>query len=290
MINVGPRGFSINIFIPSGDPAGLRIVEKLNWTGKGLVFARSDLGEVRKRPELDGPGVYVMWGSGEAGQLPRVYVGEGTSTRNRMIAHHKSKDFWTAAAVFTSKDQGLNKAHIQYLEARLLGLADEAKRCELDNANVPQVPSLGEAEAANAESFLYDMLLCLPMVGVRFFQKPGPETPATRLLTLRARNITAQGFVDSSGFVVKSGSQAVKEELPSIHAYMSVQRSALIERGVLRSSDDDSFYALTQDYPFGSPSTAAGVLLGRPANGRLEWKDESGRTLRDLQEEDIVEP
>ncbi|MYF83034.1 MAG: DUF4357 domain-containing protein, partial [Acidimicrobiia bacterium] len=83
-----------------------------------------------------------------------------------------------------------------------------------------------------------------------------------------------------------SGSQAVMEELPSIHAYLSVQRSALIERGVLQRTDDSSCYRLTQDYPFGSPSTAAGVLIGRPANGRLEWKDEAGRTLRDLQEED----
>ena len=47
---------------------------------------------------------------------------------------------------FTSKDENLNKAHIKHLEARLLRLAQEAKRCEIDNANQPDFPSLSEAD------------------------------------------------------------------------------------------------------------------------------------------------
>jgi hypothetical protein len=31
------KGFSIRIFIPTGEPEGLRIVEKSNWTGQGHV-------------------------------------------------------------------------------------------------------------------------------------------------------------------------------------------------------------------------------------------------------------
>jgi hypothetical protein len=30
-------------------------------------------------------------------------------------------------------------------------------------------------------------------------------------------------------------------------------------------------------------STAAAVVLGRSANGRVEWKDAKGRTLKELQ-------
>jgi hypothetical protein len=43
-------------------------------------------------------------------------------------------------------------------------------------------------------------------------------------------------------------------------------------------------YRFTQDYSFSSPSTAAAVVLGRSANGRIEWKDAQGRTLKALQE------
>lgn len=41
---------------------------------------------------------------------------------------------------------------------------------------------------------------------------------------------------------------------------------------------------LVQDYLFASPSLAAGVMLGRPANGRVEWRTTDGRTLKDIQD------
>ncbi|MBK6938901.1 MAG: GIY-YIG nuclease family protein [Planctomycetes bacterium] len=165
------RGFSVRIFIPSGDPDGVRIVEKSNWTGQGLVFPRSLFAEVRSRDALQRAGVYILWGPGETGRFPRVYVGEGDAMLPRLDSHAKSKDFWTHAVVFSSKDQNLNKAHVQYLEARLVALAAEAKRCELDNGNVPQLPSLSEADAADAEGYLADLLLCLPIVE----RSPGVE-------------------------------------------------------------------------------------------------------------------
>lgn len=42
-------------------------------------------------------------------------------------------------------------------------------------------------------------------------------------------------------------------------------------------------YRFSQDQVFGSPSTAAGVILGRTANGRIEWKTKDGKTLKDVQ-------
>jgi hypothetical protein len=98
---------------------------------------------------LEGVGWSVLRGAeiapGERGQLPRGYVGEGDAVAARLDHHVRNKEFWTHAAGFTSKDQNLNKAHVQYLEARLVQLAGEAKRCELDNGNVPQLPALSAA-------------------------------------------------------------------------------------------------------------------------------------------------
>jgi hypothetical protein len=275
-------GFSVRIFIPSGEPESLRIVEKSNWTGQGLVFPRSLFAETRQRPELRRTGVYVLWGPGESGQLPRVYVGEGDGVLSRLDQHAKNKDFWTHAAVFTSKDQNLNKAHAQYLEARLVALASDAKRCELDNANVPQVSTLSEADAADADSFLEDLLLCLPVVGVTVFEKAQVAAAKGGDLLLKAKGLEARGVDSPEGFVVRAGSTAVKAEVPSIHAYLVDLRRALLNKGVL--ADAGEVYRLTQDYTFNSPSTAAGTLLGRTANGRLEWKDAQGRTLKEIQE------
>lgn len=277
-----PSGFSVRIFIPSGEPEGLRIVEKSNWTGQGLVFPRAEFAEVRQRPELKRTGAYVLWGPGESGQLPRVYVGEGDPVLPRLDQHLKQKDFWTHAAVFISKDQNVNKAHVQYLEARLVALAAQAKRATIDNGNVPQPPALSDADAADAEGFLANLLLCLPVVGVTFFEKAKAAAEKSAELFLRGKGIEARGVDGAEGFVVRAGAHAVKGEVASIHAYLSELRQALLAEGVLEEAG--ALYRLTQDYTFNSPSTAAGVLLGRTANGRTEWKDAKGRTLKAIQE------
>jgi hypothetical protein len=283
------RGFSVRIFIPTGDPEGLRIIEKSNWTGQGLMFPRALFPEVRQRSELQRTGVYVLWGPSESGQLPRVYVGEGDFVRDRLDQHHRQKDFWTHAVVFISKDQNLNKAHVQYLEARLVALAQEAKRAVLDNSNVPQLPVLSEADRADAEAFLADVLLCLPVLGVNVFEKPkisaSTESEGVQELFLRAKGIEARGIYAAEGFIVRAGSQAVKDEAKSCPVSASKLREALREKGVLKDAGD--YYLFSQDYTFSSPSAASDVLLGYSSNGRTEWKDAKGRTLKDIQEEAV---
>ena len=144
------------------------------------------------------------------------------------------------------------------------------------------MPSLSEADAADAEGFLADLLLCLPVIGVSFFDKPLAVASKKNDLLLRAKGIEARGYDGAEGFVVRAGSAAVKDEVPSIHAYMADLRRTLLEKGVLE--DAGATYRMTQDYTFNSPSTAAGVLLGRSANGRVEWKDAGGRSLKEIQE------
>jgi hypothetical protein len=126
------------------------------------------------------------------------------------------------------------------------------------------------------------MLLCFPLLGLAVFSAaPAIEQPGTELL-LKAKGIEARGVETPQGFLVRAGSHAVVGEVASIHAYISEARSGLIENGVLQT--DGQHYVFTQDYPFASPSTAAGVVLGRSASGRIEWKSGDGTTLKAIQE------
>ena len=98
---------------------------------------------------------------------------------------------------------------------------------------------------------------------------------------MKGRGITAQGRDTEAGFVVYQGSRAAKTETDSLHQYVRTQHAALLASGVLVDATDT--LALAQDYPFSSPSTAAAVMLGAAANGRTEWKDATGKTLKELQ-------
>ncbi len=108
-------GVSVRIFIPSGNPEELKIIEVLNWIGKGFVFPRALYAQVRQNHELVRSGVYVLWGPDESTQRLRVYIGEGDPVRARIDSHVREQDFWTHAVVFVSKDQNLNKAHVRSL-------------------------------------------------------------------------------------------------------------------------------------------------------------------------------
>lgn len=276
------RGFSVRVFLPDGDPDGVKVVEKSNWTGTGLVIPRALFAKARLRPELDRAGVYILVGESDSGPLPLVYVGEGDPVRPRLEDHGRKRDFWTHAVIFTSKDQSLNKAHVQRLEARLVELATSAKRCVLDNGNVPKAPSLTEADTAEVEGFLDDVRLCLPTLGYPYFERPvSASTELGEALTVKARGIEARGVETPQGFVVYAGSQAAKTETDSMHAYLREIRAGLVRQGVLR--DAGSHYELGQDYTFASPSTAAGVIVGRNMNGREAWTTPTGRSLKSTQ-------
>lgn len=278
------RPYSIRIFCPDGNPVGLRIISKSNWTGCGIVCPRSILPAVKSRKEFSQPGVYVLIGPPEDGELPKIYVGEGDPVGPRLEQHYANKEFWTWATFFVSTDGNLNKAHVQHLEARLLDMAREAKRSTLDNANAPQKPALSEAETADAESFLADMLSIFPLLGLAVFEKTVATKSSSRHeFKIVAKGITAKGHETPEGFIVLQGSTAVCVEVASIHRYLSDLRKELQSKEVLVSRGDRLEF--TQDYLFNSPSTAAGVVQGRSANGRIDWKDNSGRTLKEFQED-----
>jgi hypothetical protein len=101
-------------------------------------------------------------------------------------------------------------------------------------------------------------------------------------LKIERSGILAYGRDTAEGFIVEAGSTARVAEVPSMHSYMSAIRKKLIEDGLLVL--DGKVYRLTHNFAFKAPSTAAGVLLARSASGRIEWHDEDGQTLKQLQE------
>ena len=282
------RPFTLKIFVADGDPDGLRVVERSNWTGKALVFPRSLLPKIKQRDEFVQTGVYLLLGPRSDGDGEMLYVGEGDPVRPRLESHFAQKDFWTRAVFFVAGNTQLNKAHVQCLEAQLIHRAKEARRITLDNGNTPTEPSLSEADRADMQVFLENMLGMLPVLGISAFEKataPASTREHVRL-TCKGKGAVAHGYETNQGFVVEQGSQAVGSEAPSMQEHvrgMYELRRDLINNGVLQKRGDG--YVFSQNYTFTSPSLAAAVVLGRSANGRIEWKDNGGKTLKEIQEE-----
>jgi Domain of unknown function (DUF4357) len=128
------------------------------------------------------------------------------------------------------------------------------------------------------------MLLICPVLGVTAFDRVPKAAQGQPRLFLTGAETNAEGRETSDGLVVYQGSLARVESVPSIKYYKKVieLRESFVEEGLFVA--EGKSMRLTQDYLFASPSTAAAVLLGRSANGRVEWRDKAGRTLKELQE------
>jgi hypothetical protein len=288
------KGTSIKIFLVDGTPEGLRLIEKSLWTGIGLVCSRNQYPAVRKRDEFGRPGIYVLTGPDPAvpgGNI--VYIGQAEVARQRLDQHSAGKDFWTHLVLFTNKDANLNNAHFRYLEARLVQRANEAKRANRANGNQPSAPQLSEAEVADAEAFLSDMLVIYPLVGIDAFELvasadvtvPSVTSVSSERFIMTGRGASATGVVSSDGFLVQKGSTAVGKAVPSFDGGYLALRNELIRNGVL--APDGDMMRFVQDYLFKSPSAAGSVVRGRSTNGRSEWKTSDGRTLAQVQEAQI---
>lgn len=167
------EGFTIRIYVLDGDPQGVQFIDRMNWTGLGIVFPREKWPTTKLRTEFSRAGVYILVGyPGEEDQLPTVYIGEGEVIRNRLDSHFQSKDFWSEAIVFTTSNNSLSKAHVKWLEYALVNRAAEAKQSSLDNGTEPQEPGLSEAERSDTQAFLREILQILPLVGLRAFEVP----------------------------------------------------------------------------------------------------------------------
>ena len=274
--------YTIKIFLPSGDPSGLRVLTRQNWTGTGLAFARTGFQAAAQRSELKQPGVYVLVGETEDSSLPTVYIGEGDPVINRLIDHNKNKDFWEWAVVFTSTDNSLNKAFVQHLESRLITIAQENKRCNVANSTSPKRPTLIESDLADMENFLDTLRGIFPLVGLNIFEKSKAMAKAKkdRFFLKGREGADATAIQQANGFIVLKESKAALTATSALSPAVGKLRQDLIKKGVLVQKNEA--YVFTDDYSFTSPSLASGIILGRNANGRKEWKDNAGKSLNDI--------
>jgi hypothetical protein len=275
---------TIKIFLVHGDPKRLRTAELSNWTGKAVSGPRSEFEGVMSREEAEGSGIYFLTGSDPESGKPSIYIGEAECIRDRLKSHLQ-KDFWNQVAIFVSKDENLTKAHIRYLEGKLIEQARDAARAVVVN-NQSSGARLPESDRADLETFLEKVNQLLPVLGIELLvptaAKPEAELEV-ELLSCEIKGVKARGHLSPNGFVILSGSQAVLNERPSTQKYPWAlnMRLKLKEEGSLAIATDSLVF--TRDVEFTSPSAAAAVVHGGHANGLTAWKDSEGRTLKQIE-------
>lgn len=293
------QGRSLELFFIDGNPEGMQTAEVFNWTGHVLYFPRTQIAQALVRPAARHTGVYVLLGEGENGL--RAYIGESEDIAQRIKTHDVEKDFWTHAALITTQANNLHKAHVKYLEARLIEEAKRIGRVPLENANTPARPGLSEAAIANMEEFLETLFIVLPALRIdMFLERARPQLTALPVkaaaalgegvvfsLSAPRLGLTAQAKLTGGEFVVEAGALAREHWAGVDYATYKVLYDELKASGVL--VPDGNFCRFSENYAFASPSAAAAVILGRAANGTIEWKTLDGKTYKEWEAASLTE-
>ena len=273
------RPKTIQIFLPDGNPRGIKIAEITSRTVQATLIPRSKIDEASKRSELSGVGIYYLFGENEEGAKPLVYVGESEDCLSRIRQHNRERDFWQTAVAITSKTSYFTKTHVKFLEAHSAEKVADAGRFQLENNTSPVKPHASESVQADLIDIFETIRLLISTFGYSVFEEAS-KSASQELLICKGKKAFANAEYTEEGIVVFEGSTANIEESSSAGNWVAGIRERLLKSGVLVEYEDT--YRFTDNYIFASPSAAACAVLGRRANGWTEWKYSDGKTLDEV--------
>ena len=292
------RSKNINMFLMDGEVTGKIKCTLSNWTGVIYKIPRIQLGDLKSRDEMKQSGIYFLFGRDEDKQKDVTYIGQATTRKNgegvllRIQEHTRDThaDYFNDVIILTTQNNSFGPIEISYLENKFTQLAKEAGRYIVKNGNDPNPGNVTEEKESELDEIVENTLMIIGTLGYRVFVPMTKKVSQdltdnhSTYLYLKRKTKKSNKVIEATcertteGFVVLEGSQVEIKDSPYLPASLKEMRQNLIASRVIQDG------VLKEKQLFSSPSYAAAFLLGMQTNGRTDWKDQDGRTLKELEE------
>lgn len=289
---------NINYFLIDGKSDGRIKCTIQNWTGLFYKVPRTYLDECKNIKAMKKTGIYFLFGKNDDDE-DCVYVGQARIRKNgegllgRVQEHIKDSFYFTDAVMLTTQNNIFGPTEISYLENKFTNLAIEADRYNVKNGNEPNPGTVTEEKESELLEFMEYSKLVMGVLGYKIFIPINNKNELVEnedlYLYLSRRDaktnkeIKATCKRTSEGFVVLKGSDFCEIDADHIKNKTSIKNI----RDKCKNSGGVLDGKLIKDYLFNSPSYAATFVLGKSSNGRTEWKDKDGVTLKEIEEKEI---
>jgi hypothetical protein len=275
------RPQTIQIFLPTGDPNGIRQAEITTRSVRVFDVPRSELKLFTETPESTQPGLYFLLSDENGDGEPEVYIGESDSLRDRLKSHD-SKRTWDRVVAAVSTSNSWTKVHVQYMERQAISLAKAAGARQLGNSAAGYSSHVPAPLVADCEEYLETIRVLVSTLAFNFLEVPASSESTTdgQRVQITADAVNASGIYRAAGLTVFAGSTAARVTNVASHGTVAARQARLIEAGVLIAQG--SGLVFKQDHAFGTPSGAASIVLGRSSNGWVDWRSANGGSLTDL--------
>jgi hypothetical protein len=272
------RPQTIQIFLPDGNPSSIKIADLTNRLIYATLIPRKKLIESGERNEIRKYGLYFLFAINEEKSKPIAYIGETDDCFERLKNHNRNKEFWNYAIAITSKSDVFTKSHVKFLEYFSVKTAKEINRYDLENLTVPTKEHISESMEADLLDNFDTVKVLLSTLGFPIFEEIRDINKKQKeILYCSGKNAVAKGELIDDGFVVFKDSIANFEETNTAGDWVMSLRKKLIDDKIMMH--ENNIFRFTEDFVFSSPSSAAAVVLGRSANGWIEWKNSDKKTI-----------
>ena len=212
--------FSITVFATTGDPQGVRHVDKSNWSGSAVVFQKEQFSQLKHEPGFNQAGLYILVGNAAEETL---YIGEADPVGERIKNHVANKE-WVWGVYFFDRHHKIGKTEVQFLESELVARAKQYDRAILLNKNKPNPPTMSPVVKATAQAFLADILLILPMLGINAFTPPKLGDAVDEQVQPINGSATEDGLFDT--IVVPAREEGFQERFIRENCWFAIRISA----------------------------------------------------------------
>lgn len=271
----------IHLYLPHGDLFGMAVASSDPSTVKVFRVPRPLLHEYELGVWPKDNGVFFLVG-GEGAGSPHCYIGSGHDLPGRIVARDVESSRWQTAYYAVSGSSTWSQTEAGYIGSHCVVRATEAGRYALYGpaTGIQSTPAPELAVRAAAQASAISRLM--KVLGCGVLGEPSKVDRDAALFYLRDRGSDARMKVVGGQYAVLAGSYGRESVRPSCELPLVKKRQYLIELGLAEVQGDN--YVFLHDYAFGSPSTAAGVVIGGNTNGRDAWKNAEGSTLKQVQE------
>ena len=278
---------TIQLYLMDGNVNGRIKCTIGGWTGILYKIPRVDLEKCKDREHLKQTGVYFLFGTDDETGKELIYIGQAGARKNgdgllcRLQEHKRNpgKDYWTEAVAITTTDNTFGPTEMNYLENRFRNIATDSKRYLVKNGNEPNSGNVSEEKESELEGFIENVKIIIGALGYKVFAPLEIAMEAAKeeiqLLHYKTSKVDAVGRVTSDGFVLLKGSK-VRIDV------QSACRDYIVENRKKNADKIDNNGILSDDIIFNSPSGAACFVYYGSVNGMEVWKNDAGKSLKQL--------
>ena len=155
---------TIKMLLYDGSLSGVMNISDSAWdSGKMYSAPRESIDNLISQGDCKKYGVYLLLSD------KQVYIGQASDLERRTKQHLTDKKWWTQVILMTTKDDSFNASDIDYLESRLINIAETTGKLDSENKKRGNPQKVDEFRQYELEQYLDEALFLLELIGVRVF-------------------------------------------------------------------------------------------------------------------------